>query len=80
MKIIAGKCIGYDLKSGTLCMRGAVEVILAGCVHEHLGTRPVCDWHAGDIRTGDMFCGDCAESAEPHNCKLGELRRRAEAG
>lgn len=63
-------CIGYDAASRYPCHRQATEVVAAGCEHEHIAERAVCDWHAGDIREGSMKCGDCADSASPHDCWL----------
>lgn len=62
-------CKGYDLKSGRPCARGAEEAITAGCMHEHVGERKLCRWHARDARAGWMNCGDCAE-VDGHRCQL----------
>lgn len=73
-------CMGYDLKSGTKCTRTAVFEVLAGCVHEHIGWRDLCDWHADDIGhpSWPMRCGTCAEAG--CSCVLHEVRRRPVAG
>jgi hypothetical protein len=55
-------CIGYDFRSGTPCERTPTAIVIAGCVHEHVAGRPLCDWHAGDAADGRMVCGNCAEA------------------
>lgn len=72
-------CTGYDVKSGRPCGRPAAADVLAGCVHEHIGWRLLCDWHAGDVAAGMMLCGNCGERGCP-GCVLMLLDRRAAAG
>jgi hypothetical protein len=43
--------------------------VLAGCIHEHVGERPLCDWHVEDLQMGNMVCGNC-KKADGHTCKL----------
>lgn len=66
-------CVGYDYRSGHPCSRPSLRVVLAACVHEHIGERALCDWHSDDLAIGLMLCGDCAACREPHECKLREV-------
>ena len=65
-------CVGYTPTSRTPCYRPATLDVRAGCRHEHIGNRALCEGHTDDIRDGRMICGDCADSpTDPHGgCKL----------
>ncbi len=75
-------CSGYIAFSGSdpwkrPCPNAATEVIVAGCVHEHVGERDLCLMHAGDAREGVMLCGDCLDvKAASHRCYLRVLASR----
>jgi hypothetical protein len=43
--------------------RGA-QPITAGCIHEHVGERDLCNFHTEDLREGMMFCGTCLAHGE----------------
>lgn len=62
-------CLTYESPSEP-CRRQAVEAPLAGCVHEHLAPRPVCQYHIEDLIEGRLFCGACHDCADPHDCPL----------
>ncbi len=49
---------------------GAYQVRLV-CVHEHIRTGVMCDWHAEDIQRSDSvgFCLACYQ-ADGHECGL----------
>lgn len=54
--------------SSSTCAAPAQWEATAGCVHEHVGTRPICDHHAEFIRSGGgIGCGYCKPD---HECKL----------
>jgi hypothetical protein len=61
----------YFRVAGVMCAMPASFLATAGCVHEHVGTRPVCAEHATLIRSGDpgIFCGYC-RNADGHRCPL----------
>lgn len=63
-------CETYDYVFLRDCGRPAVEVLMAGCVHEHVGPRPVCQFHIEDLANEVIHCGDCHESSDPHECPL----------
>jgi hypothetical protein len=65
-------CMGYDARSGYKCQRPAIKTVIAGCVHEHIGERDLCDWHVGDVADGMMVCGNCL-SADGHKCVLSAI-------
>lgn len=70
-------CAGYGevISDGTKysCADVATVTVTAGCIHEHVGPRDVCDFHASEITQGVMKCGDCSDSDSPHTCMLREL-------
>lgn len=68
-------CSGYAPRSGHPCDRAATEITTAGCVHEHIGDRPSCPFHAEQYGYGGMLCGDCLDSADPHECVLTAIAR-----
>jgi hypothetical protein len=55
---------------GEACAMPAAFYATAGCVHEHLGTRPLCDQHAEQVRHHDprIKCGYCRRAG--HECDL----------
>ena len=75
-------CGGYIAFSGSdrwdrPCPNSAAEVITAGCVHEHVGDRDLCDGHASEARDGVMLCGECLNvKGAPHRCYLRVLASR----
>lgn len=71
---MAAACAGYDLRSGRPCDQAAAREVTAGCVHEHLGPRDLCDWHLDDLTAGRMKCGNCAMAGHA-DCTLRELSR-----
>lgn len=75
--MISDTCTGYRPDTGNPCARPATETITAGCVHEHVGDRSFCSFHADDLRAGQMWCGDCGQGPEPHDCVLVAARERA---
>lgn len=46
------------------CAARGAQPIIAGCVHEHIGERDLCTFHAADLREGMMLCGFCLEHGE----------------
>jgi hypothetical protein len=70
-------CETYDYVFLRDCGRPAVEVLMAGCVHEHVGPRPVCQFHIEDLAKEHVHCGDCRESSDPHECPLVVVPARA---
>lgn len=68
--MISETCTGYDVKSGTPCHRQSVADVTAGCVHEHIGTRSLCQFHIADLAEGQMKCGNCLDCQDPHDCEL----------
>lgn len=63
-------CIGYDALSSSECTREAVDEVVAGCVHEHVSARPLCQYHMGDLAQERMICGDCYQGPDSHRCVL----------
>lgn len=63
-------CTRYDVESDTDCGREVVDEPIAGCVHEHIGPRPLCQYCIEDLAHGRMNCGDCKASTVPHECVL----------
>lgn len=72
-------CVGYDVRSGTGCDRDAVDEVIAGCVHEHIGTRALCQYHIADLAEERMVCGDCRDCNAPHRCILSATPARSPA-
>ncbi|MFF5261321.1 hypothetical protein ACFY4C_20455 [Actinomadura viridis] len=72
-------CIGYDAISDTPCPREAEETFLAGCIHEHIGSRELCQYHIADLAEGRMVCGDCHKCSDPHHCVLEVIPVRSRA-
>lgn len=70
-----GACKGYQAMSGSdilepkPCLRPVLQTVVAGCIHEHVGKRDLCDWHTEDVYLGRMLCGDCL-GADGHMCYL----------
>lgn len=62
--------ICYCTSSGQMCAMPATFYATAGCVHEHVGTRPLCDKHAALVRDrdGGIRCGYCRTAG--HECDL----------
>lgn len=69
------RCRGYDVASLSPCRQTATVAVIAGCRHEHVGERPLCDWHVADARRGIHLCGDCLE-IDGHRCELRIARVR----
>jgi len=67
-------CMAYNFESGHDCERAATVMVMAGCVHEHLGLRELCAPHAGDLTAGIALCGECRE-ADGHRCPLRQMAR-----
>lgn len=63
-------CTGYDFETGHECDRQVADAPIAACVHEHMGPRPLCQYHLADLAHGLMNCGDCKECTDPHECVL----------
>ena len=80
-------CGGYTARSGSdvispkvPCTSPVTATVTAGCLHEHVGDRDLCDYHATDARAGIMLCGDCLDSSIPHECRLRVMAETAPAG
>lgn len=69
-------CVIVDLPD-ELCTRQAVIVLLMGCVHEHMGDTPVCQFHVQGAADGELLCPDCYEH---HACRLEALAEVTESG
>jgi hypothetical protein len=74
------ECAGYSrvISDGTIyhcSTMVAGEAVIAGCVHEHVGPRLLCEYHADELRSGGQLCGDCLDLG--HRCVLVELPRPA---
>ncbi|MFI6485203.1 hypothetical protein ACIBH1_45345 [Nonomuraea sp. NPDC050663] len=41
------------------CGRESVIVLLMGCLHEHIGLTPVCQFHVQAAALGEMVCPNC---------------------
>jgi len=67
-------CKGYDFRSGHPCAAEATQPVMAGCEHEHIGERHMCDRHVQHVRDGWMYCGDCAE-VDGYRCRLYAIER-----
>jgi hypothetical protein len=64
-------CVIAELPDDEPCDRETVMVLLMGCVHEHLGHTPVCQFHVQCAADGELLCPDCYELAgRPHSCRL----------
>jgi len=51
-----------------LCGAEAVGEFTVACVHEHVKTRWLCDFHA-EIPEGSI-CGDCWDGPQRHECPI----------
>ncbi|GAA1768276.1 hypothetical protein [Nonomuraea bangladeshensis] len=60
-------CAVVDLPDDEPCDRDTVIVLLMGCVHEHLGVTPCCQFHVGCAAEGGLLCPDCYDD---HECRL----------
>lgn len=78
-----GRCHGFSrvISDGTRyeCRDQATSLVTAGCVHEHIGERPLCNYHAGEVKGGGQLCGECLEDVpEPHTCPLTAMENARE--
>jgi len=71
-------CTGWSLASGYACESPVVITVTAGCEHEHIGDRQLCQYHVADIAHGLMVCGDCY-LVDGHRCVLVAVREVAHA-
>jgi len=63
------------------CGATATMVLRMACVHEHFGEDTVCDEHRvrvdESIAEVDWICIPCRDGAEPHDCPITIVSRRA---
>lgn len=52
------------------CVRPAVIVLRMGCVHEHMGDTPLCQFHVEAAAAGELLCPRCHVATLPHSCRL----------
>ncbi|PRX66142.1 hypothetical protein B0I32_106278 [Nonomuraea fuscirosea] len=62
------RCIIMD--NGAQCRHEVVIVLLLGCVHEHAGETPLCQYHVEDVAHGEIRCPLCFLVEKPHSCRL----------
>ncbi|QFY09611.1 hypothetical protein GBF35_25790 [Nonomuraea phyllanthi] len=64
------------------CGRDTVMVLFMGCVHEHMGNTPVCQFHVQCAADGELLCPDCYELAgeRQHSCRLDVLAEVTSSG
>ncbi|MEV0617600.1 hypothetical protein AB0I81_30065 [Nonomuraea sp. NPDC050404] len=70
-------CVVADLPDDEPCDRERVMVLLMGCVHEHLGHTPVCQFHVQCAADGELTCPDCDGH---HACRLDVLAEVTKSG
>jgi len=68
------------LDDGDQCVRPAVIVLLMGCVHEHMGDTPLCQFHVEAAATGELVCPRCHVATLPHSCRLEVLAEVSASG
>jgi len=64
-----------------VCYAPTIESVPAGCLHEHVSTRPLCAPHRDALMEGHMDCANCALGAltsEPHRCVLVPVRDQSD--
>lgn len=62
---------GATAMDGTPCRDfGDIQVVAAGCVHEHIRTGPLCRVCREKLANGNLDCAACFTSREPHRCHL----------
>ena len=81
-QVTAAVCGGYTAMSGSSridppvpCRDPVRERVTAGCIHEHVGCRDLCAYHADEAVAGRMLCGDCLNADASHRCHLRVLDR-----
>ncbi len=75
-------CVIADVPGDdTSCGRDTVMVLLMGCVHEHMGNTPVCQFHVQCATEGELLCPNCyALAGRPHSCRLDVLAEVTSSG
>lgn len=58
------------IPGGQICGDPADHVVAAGCVHEHVDSDPICDWHWQRMQEGNLRCPHCWRSSDPHQCAV----------
>ncbi|MFC6581761.1 hypothetical protein [Planomonospora parontospora] len=80
----APSCVVGDVLDGgrvERCSRDAVVVLLLGCVHEHLGETPLCQFHVREVADGWVWCPECDTApGRRHRCRLEVLADVAHPG
>jgi hypothetical protein len=64
------RCVVSHIATGRICPGFAVVEVLAGCVHEHLSTRRLCQQHVDGLVHGLLQCRPCLNGGAPHACEL----------
>lgn len=60
--------VGSFLFEPHQCEHPSTHIVHAGCVHEHVFSYHVCERHASIAET--LYCNQCTDSAESHECPL----------
>lgn len=65
-------CSGISI-DGIRCYDVATSTVTAGCVHEHIRTKPVCAHHS-DVWDEIALCMTCWDSGAGHRCRFPRIR------
>jgi hypothetical protein len=63
------QCAAEGTMTG-LCTEPAAGRFTGACVHEHVKTRWLCQWHAGPVAQLTAICRDCWEGPQRHECPV----------
>lgn len=63
------RCTSISEFAGLRCKRDTVVTVTVGCVHEHIGSRSVCQHHVEGLANGRVGCWQCFE-VDGHFCEM----------
>jgi hypothetical protein len=73
------ECVVVEMPGDESCDRDAVLVLMVGCVHEHMGYTPVCQFHVESAADGVLLCPYCYAAGET-TCHLQAVGEVSESG